>query len=275
MTEKQTISVHPINYKTSQKGFVSKPHAHQHYEMFFFEKGEASHFIDFVEYPITNNSFFLVSYNQVHYITAPPNTLNIGFAVSFNKAYFNLLDNDIQSLFYSYSITPFFDLEQNKDLFSILFRQVISELKDNQDKSSSLVLHYIKIVLIHITRLKKTDVEYEALKRLNPLWMRFLDAVEQSYKEKRTVAEYAQLLNSTTTQLNRISQKHSNVSALKVIHNRINLEAKRKLVYSNSQIKEICFELGFEDAAHFTNFFKNLNKQTPNEFRKSMSQIFN
>lgn len=275
MTDKPTISIYPIAYKATEKGFVSKPHSHKHYEIFFFEKGEATHFIDFVEYPISDNSLFLISYNQIHYITAPQNTFNLGFAISFDNTYFDFLDSDLQSLFCSFSINPAYNLKNNEDFFVMLFNQIKSELKDNRDKSHSLVLHYLKIILTHISRLKNDNIEQGVLKNQNPLLIRFLEAVEQSFKEKRTVAEYAQLLNITTTQLNRISQKNCNLSALSVIHNRVNLEAKRKLFYSDIQIKEICFDLGFEDAAHFNNFFKKINQQTPNEFRKSMSQIFN
>lgn len=275
MIDKPTILIYAIDYKATEKGFVSKPHSHKHYEIFFFEKGEASHFIDFVEYPISDNSLFLISYNQLHYITASPNTVNLGFVISFDKTYFDFLDSDLQSLFCSFSINSVYDLKHNQELFVMLFNQIKSELKDNQGKSHSLVLHYLKIILIHISRLKNDILKHEILKNQNPLLIRFLEAVEQSFKEKRTVAEYAQLLNITSTQLNRISQKHCNTSALSVIHNRINLEAKRKLFYSDIQIKEICFDLGFEDAAHFNNFFKKINQQTPNEFRKVMSQIFN
>ncbi len=113
MIAKPTISIYQIHHQANEKGFVSKPHAHQHYEIFFFEKGEASHFIDFVEYPILDNSIFLVSYNQIHYITALPYMLNSGFVVSFDKPYFDLIDDDLQSLFCSFSKNPAYDLVHN------------------------------------------------------------------------------------------------------------------------------------------------------------------
>jgi AraC-like DNA-binding protein len=240
--------------------------------MFFFEKGEASHFIDFVEYPISDNSFFIISYNQIHYITARPDTINVGFAIAFDKTYFDFLDNELQSLFSSFGSSPAYIINGQQNLFSMLFREVEIELK--YSKSGALVLHYVKILLTHISRLKVNNPQ-EVLSIVNPIWKSFLSLIEINFTNKKTVSEYAKLLNISTTQLNRISQKRNNTTALAVIHNRLNLEAKRKLFYTNIQIKEICFDLGFEDAGHFNNFFKRLNQQTPNEFRKSMSQIFN
>lgn len=272
MTDKPTISIYSIDYKATQKGFVSKPHSHKHYEIFFFVKGEASHFIDFVEYPISDNSFFLVSYNQIHYITAQPNTFNLGFAIAFDKTYFGFLDNELQSLFGSFDSSPAYILNGQQELFSVLFRQIEIELTQHQ--SGDLTLNYLKIVLAHISRLK-VSMPQELSSTVNPIWRNFLKLIEANFTSKKTVTEYAKLLNTTTTQLNRICQKQINITALSVIHNRLNLEAKRKLFYTDIQIKQICSELGFEDAGHFNNFFKRLNQQTPNEFRKSMSQIFN
>jgi len=272
LLDKQLISIHPIDYKATEKGFVSKPHSHKHYEIFFFEKGEASHFIDFIEYPIFDNSFFLISYNQIHYITAQPDTFNLGFAISFDKTYFDFLDNRLQSLFGTFATSPAYSLNGLQELFSMLFRQIEIEIRQHQ--SGDLVINYLKILLTHISRLKvATQKEVHSIK--NPIWINFLEAIETNFVSKKKVAEYARLLNTTTTQLNRISQKQNNTTALSVIHNRLNLEAKRKLFYTGIQIKEICFELGFEDAGHFNNFFKRLNQQTPNEFRKAFSKIFN
>jgi AraC-like DNA-binding protein len=47
------------------------------------------------------------------------------------------------------------------------------------------------------------------------------------------------------------------------------MEAKRLLYYTDKSIKEISGDLGFEDAAHFTKFFKNQLKMSPSDFKKS------
>jgi AraC family transcriptional regulator, transcriptional activator of pobA len=48
------------------------------------------------------------------------------------------------------------------------------------------------------------------------------------------------------------------------------LEAKRQLAYSQRSVKEICYELGFEDPAYFSRFFRNHTGYAPHDFRDAM-----
>ena len=55
-----------------------------------------------------------------------------------------------------------------------------------------------------------------------------------------------------------------------MVHDRLVLEAKRQLAFSNRNVKEICYELGFEDPAYFSRFFRNHTGTSPHEFREIM-----
>lgn len=56
-------------------------------------------------------------------------------------------------------------------------------------------------------------------------------------------------------------------SPLRVIHERIEAEAKRLLLYSTKSSKEIADLLGFEDQSSFSRFFKNMTGQSTVQFR--------
>ena len=56
-------------------------------------------------------------------------------------------------------------------------------------------------------------------------------------------------------------------SAFEVLRNRIMIEAKRDLRYTQKSIKEIAFDLGFEDPAYFTRYFKKAAGQSPANYR--------
>jgi AraC-like DNA-binding protein len=60
-----------------------------------------------------------------------------------------------------------------------------------------------------------------------------------------------------------------------VIHDRIHIEAKRQLLFTQKIVKEIAFELGFEDITSFSRFFKNKEGQSPKEFREKNRIIDN
>ena len=51
---------------------------------------------------------------------------------------------------------------------------------------------------------------------------------------------------------------------------RIITEAKRLFYYTDKSVKEIANDLGFEDVAHFSKFFKNCTNQSPSDIKKSI-----
>jgi AraC family transcriptional regulator, transcriptional activator of pobA len=270
--KENAIKYFSIDYKADDNGFVSKPHSHRHYEIFYFEKGSASHFIDFEEFEIKDSSFFLVSYNQVHYITAKPNTHNFGYAISIDQEIIHLLDKELTGLFGKFSQSPAFYLGKD-DFFTILFMQIQDELQFNKPKSTELIFSFIKILLTYVWREQKNLPTDKADK--NSPYYEYIKLLENNFTQIKSVQGYAKILSITTKQLNKVCKEVSNQTALSIIHERVNLEAKRKLFYSVNQVKDICYDLGFEDTGHFNNFFKKMNNKTPVEFRTEMFQIFN
>lgn len=59
-------------------------------------------------------------------------------------------------------------------------------------------------------------------------------------------------------------------SPLQIIHDRIILEAKRLLIYTEKTAKEIAYEIGFEDASHLSRMFKKHTSFSPSEFKKRL-----
>ena len=274
MIEGPEISLYSIDYQAGEQGFISTAHAHKHYELFFFEKGNAAHFIDFTEYAIQDDSLFLVSYHQMHRIKAAPFARNVGCAISFNQTYFDLLDSDLRNLFGAFGRNPAYYVNKEVGLaISKNVEQIDFELSQCLPKSQSLVLFALNTILTYIYRSSVSqgssdEVHNESTSK------KFLELVEIHFKEKKTVQFYADALALSTRQLNRICQKEIKQSTLQIIHQRVNLEAKRLLFHTSLPIKEVCYRLGFQDPSHFSNFFKNLNAQSPESFRRKMSEIF-
>lgn len=59
----------------------------------------------------------------------------------------------------------------------------------------------------------------------------------------------------------------ANRSALQLLHERLLLEAKRQLTYTNMTIGQVADLLGFSEPAYFTRFFKRLTGLSPRDFR--------
>ncbi|MDH0867359.1 helix-turn-helix domain-containing protein [Mitsuaria sp. GD03876] len=97
---------------------------------------------------------------------------------------------------------------------------------------------------------------------------RYREQVERHYRHQPPVAELAAPLGITPTQLNRLCRRHLQCSALAVLHQRVLLEAKRELGYTNLMVRQIADGLGFADPAYFTRFFLRHTGQSPSAWRE-------
>ena len=97
--------------------------------------------------------------------------------------------------------------------------------------------------------------------------------VEKEYAHLHTVQEYADRLNVAIRTLHKSVNECSGRTPLALINDRIILEAKRMVRYTNLMIKEISAELGFEDPSYFVKLFKRHTGFLPSEFRESENVI--
>ena len=82
------------------------------------------------------------------------------------------------------------------------------------------------------------------------------------------MAEYANLLNKSPKTISNIFSLLGTKSPLQYIQDRKMLEARRLLNYSSRQIKEIAYEIGFEDIQAFSRFFKKQEGISPSKFKE-------
>ena len=80
--------------------------------------------------------------------------------------------------------------------------------------------------------------------------------------------DYADLLFKSPKTLSNLFHKYGEKTPLQVIHNRVLLEAKRLLLYSDKTLEEITHNLGYTDSEHFSKFFKKHEGLSPRLFRK-------
>ena len=91
--------------------------------------------------------------------------------------------------------------------------------------------------------------------------------IEQHFRREHHVGFYAQRLAMTASRLNDHLKRAAGVTAGHLIRQRLLIEAKHQLVFTNQAIHEIASELAFPDPSHFTRFFRNNTGTTPQEFR--------
>jgi len=105
------------------------------------------------------------------------------------------------------------------------------------------------------------------LSRPKMITLEFRQLVTQRFKTMKSPADYAEAIHLSLSYLNEIVKETTGFPVSYWIQQEVILEAKRLLYYSQCSVKEIAFELGYEDHTYFSRLFKKQAGQTPGEFR--------
>ena len=128
----------------------------------------------------------------------------------------------------------------------------------------------LKRLLILCTRIYKEQSELTTFdKKQLDIVRDYNYLVETNFKTKKQVADYAEMLNKSPKTLSNLFKKYNEKSPLQIIQDRTILEARRLLRHSDQSIKEIAYEIGYEDIQSFSRFFKKLEGVSPSEFKKN------
>lgn len=97
---------------------------------------------------------------------------------------------------------------------------------------------------------------------------RFLALVEQHYRAHWNLGRYAAALGISGVHLNTLCRELAGASALEIVHQRLLLEARRNLTFTQAPVAEIADALGFADPAYFARFFRRGTGQSPLNYRR-------
>lgn len=193
----------------------------------------------------------------------------------FNRPFYCIFDHDADIgckglLFFGASELPIIHIpETEKETFEILWKMFTIEMLSNDSLQIDMLQTMLKRYLILCARIYKTQkILSDDITKLD-LIREFNFLVEQHFKTKHTVAEYADLMNRSPKTLSNIFSKSGFKTPLQYIQERKMLEARRLLRYSDKQIKEIAFELGYEEIQAFSRFFKKYEHVSPSEFKEN------
>jgi AraC family transcriptional activator of pobA len=102
----------------------------------------------------------------------------------------------------------------------------------------------------------------------------YQEKINESFREMKEVTDYASQLNISAGHLSEVVKLQSGKPAIKHIHERLVLEARRLLFHTNDSLKEIAYNLGFSDASYFNRFFKRETEVTPAEYRERIREMY-
>ena len=195
----------------------------------------------------------------------------------FNQEFYCIKDHDQEVscaglLFFGNVHVPLIGLSEDEaHKFSIL-HEVFRDEFETKDSIQAEMLRMLmaRFIIISTRLLKAKEGFVETTKNTKiELLREFNILVEAEFKKEHSVSYYAdKLFKSPKTLSNTFSKL--NTSPLQIIHDRIILEAKRLLIYTDKTAKEIAYEVGFEDASHLSRLFKKNTSFSPSDFKKQL-----
>lgn len=250
------------------------PHRHTYCEILFFETGSGFHEIDFHTHAIQAPSIHFVAPGKVHLLT--PTEDCVGYIITFPQDYsaFYGPGKDSRSLaanrWSSEWRHPVVDLtDTSHTYFSNLLANMLADYLGGGDEKNTALAAYLHIFLGKC-RLLSGRGEPAASEHVNDVPTRFRELVEIHFREMHSVQQYSELLSVTADYLGKTVRKALNVTASDYILDRLLLEAKRLIVFTNLTSKEIAYNLHIEDPSYFSRMFKRKTGLSPNEYRSSM-----
>ncbi len=251
------------------------PHLHDFYSIFWIESGEATHATEFVEYSLKADTILFVPPGLKHRMFIDQSVG--GTYMLFNEEFiqynqkthvplteYRLFNNpDFKSLI---SVLP----EKQGKLKNIT-ELIFDELRAPDDYSQDIVLNLLHLFLLESRRIfdqqNQAGIEKTA-ETPDSTIIQFKLLIEKNFQTQKNVSSYAEMLNMNPSCLNEVAKRTTGITAGELIRNRVIDETKKLLFSTGMSGKEIAFQLGFDDPAYFSRFFRKYTGTTLKEFRE-------
>jgi len=195
-------------------------------------------------------------------------------AFLFNKEFYCIANHDSEVscngiLFFGTQDLPIITIPKGQERkFNLLLEILIEEFSTSDKIQGDMLQMLLKRLIIICTRLAKEQLIVKHLENDQiDIVRKFNVLVDTHFKTKRNVSDYAELLFKSPKTLSNLFSIYNQKSPQQIILTRVALEAKRLLSFSDMQNQEIAYELGFNDPAHFSRFFKKMTNHTPSQYR--------
>lgn len=245
---------------------IHTAHRHDFFMIILFVKGRGIHVIDSMEYQIQDRQVHILFPGQVHRWDIEPGTK--GYQLMVERQLLEQFAPYFRFSFTNYQNHPVIVLsEQGFQRLSYGFDAIKAEL-NQQTPLLQLITAYAGVIAAIVSKEAERCFQEFKVYQTHPILAGFNMLIDAFFKQQKTVSFYAGKLHLTANYLNILCKKHLKVSATQLISQRVLLEAKRLLQCTGLSIKEIAAELGYNDHAHFSNFFKARTGISPSGFRK-------
>lgn len=265
------FSIRTLSAVLKGENLVHDLHRHDFYFILAIEEGQGVHEIDFVKYDMQANTVFILRPGQVHHLRLAANCR--GFLLEFDNFFYRAHSPATEQQWKRATSQNYQQIEE------IRFKKLIAYLSKSHDEYASKEDGYMQAIqanmelfIIEFSRqsLYSAKVAAGISTYAQERYEELLRLLETNITHIKSVSGYAKLTNLSVYQLNAITKASVGKSTADLINEQIILEAKRFLLATSNQIKDIAWHLGYEDPSYFIRFFRNHTGFSPDAFRKQM-----
>ena len=252
------------------------PHRKAYYLLVFVKHNHGRHWVDTTPYNRQDNTLYFSDPTQVLVKEAP--TPFWGTHLTFTREFLALQQNaTLRELPLIRNPHRGHELRLTES-DGVFVEEMLAKLEAEYQRPGEwqhpMLSAYLTVLLTYLSRLyteQFTDTEPPADQQL---LRTFQARIEERYRELHEVGAYAALLHISAGHLSEVVKAQSGRPAIKHVHERLVLEARRLLFYTQHTLKEIAFDLGFSDASYFNRFFKRETGATPAEYRTAIRKMY-
>jgi AraC-like DNA-binding protein len=266
-------------FKFEENCFFGQVQRNNYFTLIWVKEGSGKVKTGFSEFDFKDNTLFAFAPFQP-FVFSTESVIK-GIVINFHPEFMFIHQQEKEKAFkevlYSNSNqSPFVAIDKSSaTAFDMLCENIEAEIQNPSLAQHDLLVAYLRIFLISASRLKmeqqpsttpgvKESKEHHILQKLK-------DAIEANFRAKHSPGDYAAMLYVTTKTLAKVSKLHYNKTLSNIINERIIIEAKRELYLTNKAVKEIAYELGYEDEYYFSRFFKVNTNVSPQKYRETVA----
>lgn len=259
------------------KKYVAKSAVHTltYYDITFITEGKGSFILENRTYQAGVGDVFFSKPGEIR--SWDTESIMNGYALIFEDEFLSAFFKDslfVQHLSYFNPMKASLKINLPEHSFLRVLK-LLQSIKDEIDTFKQNDVHVLRAqlyeTLMLLSRFYLQSAEGEEVNKegRNLYLGRFIQLVDQLFKEQRTVGYYAGKLCITPNYLNEIVSTAMQVSAKQYIQNKVMEEAKKMLAYTDLSVSEVALRLNYEASSYFCRCFRQYTGKTPLAYRKS------
>ncbi|EGU42124.1 hypothetical protein VII00023_21767 [Vibrio ichthyoenteri ATCC 700023] len=260
-------SIFRISQLYAERGIeeVSRHHRLNFSALIYITEGEGQHYIDHQFHQVRAGTLLTLGKNQIHAF-AKNRTVD-GFILPFNctflaesghDPYFDSMIAALVQVNCTHKVCPDVDA-----LFHVLIKEFYSVSEFRSEILRGLLRSLLLKTIVPIYKITAQQLQLGT----NDFY-RLKNHIDDHFSLRPSVAEIALSMGKSVKQLDKLSKDNAGISVKELLDERVLIEAKRQLAFSQYAIADIAADLGFNEATNMTKFFKRHTGVSPKDFRQ-------